>query len=303
MRFLTRAAFCVALACGAPASAQDTVPLPVRIDGPAHIRVTLIKSDSRDAEPARRATLTFDVALTKLREDTGHRGAVWSLTHVNGEAVTPDVPVGFDLRLTVDQTLTPLSVDNLDEMTAAFRRDLELSGEADQGGVQLLASLTPESAVGLLAAEAALIAVGQGTDLFPGEDNSYEFEGPLPWGGVSILMIGRYRLIDVDRASGKARVRWSQEADPESLLAAIPAMVEGMAVEKAKIGDSADIADKMRVMMANARFEHSRRCDFTIDMATGLAEKIDCLTLVVYEAGEESSRRETRLVATQALVS
>jgi hypothetical protein len=38
-----------------------------------------------------------------------------------------------------------------------------------------------------------------------------------------------------------------------------------------------------------------------IDIATGLAEKVDCLTLVEFVAGEETSRRETRLIATQVL--
>lgn len=306
MRILTSAAACLALAIAAPAGAQDTVPLPIRIDGPARIQLQLTKSESRDDEPERRANFTYEVTLSKADRDTGRRGVTWSLTHVNGEGVTAETSPSPDIRMTVDETLTPLSLDNLAEVIAATRRQLEESGEfAASGGdaLRMLATLTPETAASLFTQDAGMIAMGQGTDLFLGEDNSYEIEGQLPWGEVSVLMIGTYRLVEVDQSAGRAWVRWTQEIDPDSLLAAIPAMVEAMIPDEAGDGDTADMEAKLRSSLSSARLQNSRRCDFTIDIATGLAEKVDCVSLIEFEAGEERSRRETRLVATQTVLS
>ena len=303
MRFLTGAAFCIALGLATPASAQDTVPLPVRIEGPAHIRLHITKTDRRDAEPERRAAFTYDVTLSKAREDTGRREVVWRLTHVDGEDVTPESSPSPDIRMTVDETLTPVSLDNLAEIIAATRRQLEQSGDEEAGGsaLRMLASLTPETAAPLFTADAGMIATGQGTDLFLGEDNSYEAAGRLPWGGADIIMVGTYRLVEVDPAAGKGRLHWSQDIDPDSLMAAIPAMIDGIVADKAKQDDSADLEAKIRASLTNATLTNNRNCDFTIDIATGLAEKVDCLTVVEFVAGEESSRRETRLIATQVL--
>ncbi|HEX8660361.1 MAG TPA: hypothetical protein VF686_00735 [Brevundimonas sp.] len=303
MRFLTGAAFCIALGCSTPASAQDTVPLPVRIEGPAHIRLHITKTDRRDAGPEQGAAFTYDVTLSKAQEDTGRREIVWRLTHVDGEGVTPESSPGPDIRMTVDETLTPLSLDNLGEIIASTRRQLERSVdlEASGGALRMLASLTPETAAPLFMADAGMIAVGQGTDLFLGEDSSYEAVGRLPWGGADIIMIGTYRLVEVDRATGKARLQWSQEIDPDSLMEAIPAMIDGIVADKVKQDDSADMAAKIRASLTNATLRNNRSCDFMIDIATGLAEKVDCLTLVEFVAGEETSRRETRLIATQVL--
>lgn len=305
MRFLTGAAFCIALGCFTPASAQDTVPLPVRIEGPAHIRLHVTKTDRRDAGPEHRAAFTYDVALSKAREDTGRREIIWRLTHVDGEGVTPESSPSPDIRMTVDENLTPVSLDNLAEVIAATRRQFERTGdlEASGGALRMLASLTPETAAPLFTADAGTIAIGQGTNLFLGEDNSYEEEGRLPWGEARVLMVGTYRLVEVDRATGKARIRWEQEIDPDSLIQAIPAMIDGIVADKSKQDDSADTAAKIRASLTNATLRNTRSCDFTIDIATGLAEKVDCLTLVEFVAGEETSRRETRLVAAQVLLS
>lgn len=305
MRFLTGAAICIALGCTTPASAQDTVPLPVRIEGPAHIQLHVTKTDRRDAGPERQTAFTYDVALSKAQEATGRREIVWCLTHVDGEDVTPESSPSPDIRMTVDETLTPLSLDNLAEIIAATRRQLEMSGEPEmtERTLRLLAALTPETAAPLFTVDARTIAIGQGTDLFLGEDNAYEEEGRLPWGGAHVLMIGTYRLVEVDQATGKARLRWEQEIDPDSLIEAIPAMIDGLLADKAKQDDSADTAAKIRADLANATLRNNRSCDFTIDIATGLAEKVDCLTVVEFVAGEERSRRETRLMATQTLTS
>lgn len=304
MRVLAVVLFGLSLGLSAPAAAQDTVPLPVRIDGPARIELNLTKSERRDDGQEQRATFAYVVELTKA-DDDGLRSATWRLTHVDGEPVEVGGSRGPDLRMTVDATLTPVSLDNLAEVISATRRQMEASGEMNEAGassLQALALLSPESAASMFARDATMIALGQGTDLFLGEDNPYEIEGLLPWGGVSVLMIGNYRLVELHAASGKAIVHWSQEIDPDSLIEALPAMIEGLFGEKAKGDDSSDMADKMQAAMSNARFDNDRRYEFTIDTATGLAEKIDCLTVIEVVAGDESGRRETRLVATQRLV-
>ena len=304
MRAVAIVWFGLSLGLTAPAAAQDTVPLPVRIDGPARIELNLTKSERRDGGQEQRATFTYEVALTKA-DDDGRRGATWRLTHVDGEPVEAGASPSPDLRMTVDATLTPVSLDNLAEVISATRRQMEASGELDEAGVsslQALALLSPETAASMFARDATMIALGQGTDLFLGEDNPYEMEGALPWGGVSVLMIGNYRLVELHAASGRATVRWSQEIDPDSLIEALPALIEGLLGEKVKGDDSSDLADKMQAAMSNARFENDRHCEFTIDTATGIAEKIDCLTVIEVVAGDESGRRETRLIATQRLV-
>jgi hypothetical protein len=305
MRVLANVVFGLSLGLSAPAAAQETVPLPIRIDGPARLELTLTKSDRRDDGPEQRATFTYDVALTKAHDEEGRRGATWRLTHVDGERVAAGASPSPDLHMTVDANLTPVSLDNLAEIIGTVRRQIEASGDLDQTGattLQALAALNPETAAAMFARDATMIALGQGTDLFLGEDSPYEMEGVLPWGAANVLMIGNYRLVEVHRASGKARVLWSQEIEPTSLLAALPAMFEGLLGDKSKPDDSADLAEKMEAGMGDARLENDRRCEFMIDMATGLAEKIDCLTVIEMVAGEESARRETRLIATQRLV-
>jgi hypothetical protein len=296
--------FGLSLGLSAPAAAQDTVPLPVRIDGPARIELNLTKSERRDDGPEQLATFTYEVALSKADED-GLRSAVWRLTHADGQPVEPGTSPSPDLRMTVDATLTPVSLDNLAEVISVTRRQIEASGgldEAAASSLQSLALLSPETAAAMFARDATTIALGQGTDLFLGEDNPYEMEGALPWGGVSVLMIGNYRLVEHQAASGRAVVRWSQEIDPASLIEALPAMIEGLLGEKAKKDDSSDLADKMQAAMRNASLENDRHCEFIIDTATGLAGKVDCLTVIEMVLGEEASRRETRLMATQRLM-
>ena len=78
--------------------------------------------------------------------------------------------------------------------------------------------------------------------------------------------------------------------------------MEGLLGEKAGKEDSSDLADKMQAAMRNARLENDRQCEFIIDTATGLAEKIDCLTVIEMVLADEASRRETRLIATQRLM-
>jgi hypothetical protein len=53
MRVLASSVFGLSLCLSAPAAAQDTVPLPVRIDGPALIELNLTKSERRDGGPER----------------------------------------------------------------------------------------------------------------------------------------------------------------------------------------------------------------------------------------------------------
>ena len=304
MRVLASSVFGLSLCLSAPAAAQDTVPLPVRIDGPALIELNLTKSERRDGGPEQVATFTYEVALSKVDADD-LRSAVWRLTHVDGQPVEPGTSPSPDLRMTVDATLTPVSLDNLAEVISVTRRQMEASGELDEtsaSSLQSLALLSPETAAAMFARDATAIALGQGTDLFLGEDNPYEMEGALPWGGVSVLMIGNYRLVEHQAASGRAVVRWSQEIDPTSLIEALPALIEGLSGEKAGKEDSSDPTDKMQAALRNARLENDRQCEFIIDTATGLAEKIDCLAVIEMVLGEEASRRETRLIATQRLM-
>lgn len=303
MRILTGAAVCLGLGI-TPVAAQDAVPMPVRIDGPARIELDLIKTERRDGGPEQRGAFTYDVTISGVDKDTGLRGVTWRLTAVDGARVEAGSSPSPDIRMTVDENLTPVSLDNLDEVIEATRRQLSASGQLDEAGANALrnlASLTPETAAPLFTRDATMIALGQGTNLVPGEANLYEVEGSLPWGGIRVVMVGNYRLAEIDRTAGKARVIWSQEIDPASLLAAVPAMIEGLVTESAGKNDSSDLAAKMRAEMADATLENSRRCDFTIDITTGLAEKVDCLTTIAFVAGEESSRRETRLIATQTL--
>jgi len=304
MRILVGAVISLALCTAAQAAAQETLPLPVRIEGPAHIELSLVKSERRDGGPEQRAAFTYEVSLTSADKDTGRRGVIWRLASVDGVRVEAGSSPSPDIRMTVDQNLTPVSLDNLDEVIDFTRRQLAESGELDEAGesaIQMLAALTPETAAPLFTRDATMVAQGQGTELIPGETNTYEFEGALPWGGASVTMIGSYQLAEVNRTTGKARVIWSQEIDPASLHDAVPAMIDALISQSGEANDNVDVAAKMRAEMAGATLDNSRRCEFTIDMATGLAEKIDCLTTIAFVAGDESARRENRLIASQHL--
>lgn len=303
MRILAGAVVCFLLG-HAPVAAQDTVPLPVRIDGPARLELNLTKIERRSGQPEQRAAFTYDVTMTAADKETGERGVVWRLTAMDGKRVEPGSSPSPDIRMTVDENLTPVSLDNLDEVIEAARRQLSASGQMDEAGArgfEGLLSLTPETAAPLFTRDATMLAQGQGTDLAPGEPSFYEFEGSLPWGGAKVTMIGDYELTEVDRTLGKAHVVWSQQIDPTSLREAVPQMIQSLFAELGATEDSSDVAAKMRAAMTGATVENSRRCEFTVDIATGLAEKVDCLTTIAFVAGEESSRRETRLIATQDL--
>ncbi len=305
MSYLAALAVMTALSAAAAPEEMETVPLPVTLDGPARIALTLEKSERRDEGEWTRAAFIYDVTLSAPDKDD-LRTMRWRLTHVDGKAVTPDDSPSPDIQMTVDATLTPRTVDNMAEILAATRAQLadsEDSPDTTEAAIRMMAGLTPAQAASLFARDPQMIAVGQGTDLYEGEDYSTEMEAPLPWGGVSVTMRQTYRLHRHDPAAGVAEVRWSQEIDPASLAKILPQMVGNMMDQAGmKAGEDEDVQAKIQAAVATARMENSRRCSYLIDTASGLATKVECTErLDVAVAGQESLR-ERRMVATQRLI-
>lgn len=303
--FFVIAMAALAVLSGAAPDEDETVPLPVTLDGPARIALTLEKSERRDQQAWTRSAFAYDVTLSAPDKDE-LRAMRWSLTHVNGKAVTPGASVSPDLEMTVDTTLTPLTIDNMDAVIAFTRDELSRSEKSPgdtEAAVRMFADLTPAQAASVFARDPQLIAVGQGTDLFEGEDHSTESEAPLPWGGVNVTMRQTYRLARHDPANGVAEVRWTQEIDPASLTKVLPRLIGAMMEQAAVKGDDGEnVGAKMQAAMATARFENNRHCTYLIDTASGLAAKVDCTERIDVSLAGEQSLRERRMVATQRLI-
>lgn len=294
-----------AVVSGVAPDDDETVPLPVTLDGPARIALTLEKSERRDGEEWSRAAFTYDVTLSAPDKDD-RRAMRWSLTHANGKAVAAQDLISPDLEMTVDETLTPLTLDNMAEVTV-FTRDQLARSEKTPGdteaAMRVFADLSPAQAASLFARDPQMIAVGQGTDLFEGEDHSTEAEAPLPWGGVSVTMRQTYRLVLHDPANGVAEVRWTQEIDQASLTKALPLVIAALMEQAAVKGaDAEDVEAKTQAAMANARFENSRHCSYLIDTVSGLATKVECTERLDAAMAGQESLRERRMVATQRLI-
>lgn len=297
----------VALATTLSAAGQepaDTVPLPITLDGPARIALTLEKSESRDGGEWSRTAFIYDVTLSAPDKDD-RRTMRWRLTHVDGKAVTAGDSPSPDIQMTVDATLTPQTVDNMAEILAATRAQLadkEDSADTTEAAIRLMAGLTPAQAASLFARDPQMIAVGQGTDLYEGEDHSTELDAPLPWGGVSVTMRQTYRLHRHDPAAGVAEVRWTQEIDPASLMKVIPVMVGAMMNEAGVKEPGPDDEAKMQAAVRDARMENSRHCTYLIDTASGLVTKTECTERLNMSVAGQTSQRERRMTATQRLV-
>lgn len=281
--------------------AAETTPLPVTLDRAARIDLSLTRAERDDDGPWSEATFRYDVRLQKPTE-TGERRMIWRLIEVNGSPVTPETSPSPDIDMTVDEVLRPVRIENLDEVIAAARTAFAGDG-SDAGGLEMLAALTPETAAALFTRDATLISLGQGTDLYLGEDHSYETEGTLPWVARPVAMTGVYRLDSLDVVAGRATVRWSQEIDPHDMSALIAGMVEGMirASGEWKDDDAATLA-KFNRQIGTTKLENSRNCEFGISIATGLAETVECLTVIEFSSEDEHRRRESRLTATQNLL-
>lgn len=280
--------------------AAETTPLPVTLDGAARIDLSLTRAERDDDGPWSEATFRYDVRLQKPT-DTGERRAVWRLVEVNGSPVTPETSPSPDIDMTVDEVLRPIRLENLEEIIAAARAAME-GDDGGAGGLEALAALTPETAAALFTRDATLISLGQGTDLYLGEDHSYETEGTLPWVARPVAMTGVYRLDALDVAAGRATVQWTQKIDPNDMATLIAGMVEGMIRASGEWkDDDAETLAKFNRQIATTKLENSRSCEFGISIATGLAETADCLTVIEFSSEDEHRRRESRLTATQTV--
>lgn len=285
----------------AVSSASETTPLPVRIDGPAAIALRLEKSERNNEEPWTRAVLDYRVDLGAAGED-GTRTARWRLNAVDGQPVTPETSPSPDLEFTVDAALNPMRLENLDEIVERLQSQMEET-PGDTSVLEAIRALSPEAAAALFARDATMVALGQGTDLYLGEDHAYEQEGTLPFDGTPIAMTGVYRLESLDPQTQTARLVWSMQIDPKVLATAVPAMIRGMMQASGEWKpDDAEMMAKAERLIASARMENSRQCSFVVSTVNGLAEKIDCITRIAFSAGSESQVREFRLLATQTLM-
>lgn len=281
--------------------ASETTPLPVRVEGPATIVLVLDKSERSNDGPWSRAVLDYRVDLGVAGQD-GTRSARWRLNAVDGQSVTPETSPSPDLEFTVGEALNPLRLENLDEIVERLRSQMS-ERQGDTSVIEAIRALSPEAAAALFARDATMVALGQGTDLYLGEDHVYEQEGVLPFGGAPIAMTGVYRLESLDPQTRTARLTWSMQIDPKALASAVPAMIRGMMQASGEWKpDDAEMMAKAERLMESARMENSRQCSFVVSTVNGLAEKIDCTTRIVYSAGLESHVRESRLLATQTLM-
>lgn len=257
----------------APADAET---LPVKIaDGASW---TLVARHDREAVGAGK---NFSVVITKKltfrRIDNKHGRlrmdhlAVEALSGIPPEAAftqTLDIPVEFD----VDPTLSPIEVENLEAVRAATRSMILKSGATSQQIDDMLKkspNLLDDTAMALVAKEISMAGRVQGLALSEGAPLHSTDQTQNPMGGPPIRTDVVISLDKIDGTAGRAFVTLSAKLDPKS-------MHDSMMVAFKRLSTSPDAAalaeaDKTRVV-------NETTCRNEIDMATGLALKVQCET-------------------------
>lgn len=289
------------LTSGALAEQDQTFPIPLAIPGEAQLTLTIDKSERRDGGDWTQISLDYDVALSTPGDD-GLRMMTWELNRIDGKPALHAFAQVPSIRMTVDETLTPVGIDNIEEVVAAVGQQTLEPSDAGQA-IRQIASTDPNAAAALFMKDARLAAVGQGTDLPLGQEATYEFEGVLPLGNAPVTMIGSYRLYRYDAASEVAEVGWSEEIEPSSLAKAMPSLLRSLLeLSGAKETEGAEFEAKLQTLMRNARIDNSSDCTASIDTRTGLATKTECTQTVEISLGDQSRLRERRFVAKQRLL-
>ena len=204
-----------------------------------------------------------------------------------------DDPHGVEMIIITDEALVPGRIENVEDI---------LNGIAAEGGddaLEFIRALPPETITPLLLKDAIMVAFGQGTYLVPGERNEYQQPGGSFGDSGPLMMNASFLLESAKPEPGRAVVVWASELDPAQARKALPGLIRDMFN---LVGEDVESVEKVAALLADASMVVRTECRYQIDMATGLAERIDCHSVQDVAIGGESRREESRLTATQRLM-
>lgn len=200
--------------------------------------------------------------------------------------------------LEVDDALRPSSVRDWDKMRATIFEAITAHGFDARAVAAVKANYDRMNAsqAAALFHEQALVSLGQGSNLEPGETRRYEGVTPNGFGGPPIKTSGSFRLDSVDRAKGRASIFWTQTLDPASLSASLKVSVDALIARAAPEKQS-----EAKLRLANLVFERQESCRFEVDLPTGLAITTDCTVNLKTGLEGQTTERSDHWVITQTL--
>ncbi len=279
----------VTLLTGPAWPVSDPVELPVMYENPYRLRTQITKSVRRDTEPVVSETHSWEVSVTPT--DEGFQ-TIWR---------DLDKRQILSMEIDTDESLVPIRISNLPDIRRQMAETL-LEDDKDETGARVMGffdSMPEATLTALLTQDAAMISMGQGRRLTAGEPYRYSEEVQPFNGGPMIASEGAVELQEIDAAAGRAVVTWSYQLDEKAMSAAMPALIRALA---SPLGlDPTDQA-KMEEAVDGALVSKTRHCRYDIEMATGLASSVQCVSNQEIVIMGERSKTETRLEATQTLL-
>jgi len=287
----------LSLGAAAPALGQS---LPIRLEDGASWTFVARHDHEVDGAEARRFSVTTAKRLTwhgaadgpgRIRMEPISVTANAGLRPEAASAQTLDIPIEFD----VDRSLAPNGVRNPAELRAATAAlFLRSGGSAEE--MQRMTSEHPEvvdrTAMSLAGRELGLLARAQGVRFKSDLPIYDEDEVPNPLGGPPIRSRITYALEAFDAAAGRAVVVWRAGVEPQAVRDSLMEAVGRL---------PADRQPQAEARLASVRLDDDRSCRNEIDIATGLALKVACVTKVTVVTGETTVVTTDRWTIDQTL--
>lgn len=296
----------LALAIGVAPAAAHAVDLPIRLHDGATWTQTSVHTRTDVRNGGTRSSKATSVIKATYRKD-GDAGAVrldFVSFDVDGadaaarEGLTEKAKLVYPAVLEVDEALTPTRVRDWERVRETIFQALAATipdPRALEAAKASFAGMDDAQAAALFK-EQGLVALGQGTDLEPGDTRGYDSEVPNIMGGPPIKASGSFRLESVDKSKGRAVVTWAQTPDAASLTASLKVSLEAMLARVAPERQA-----EAKAQFADMILERREGCRYEIDMPTGLAASTDCTVEIRSGLKTQAAQRTERWVITQSL--
>lgn len=261
---------------------------------------TRTSTDQRGPTGAGRIT-----AILAISGDDNARRGTWTTTSVqaNGQTITANSPgaaellIGFPMTMELGEDGAPVSIadwpalrarvlDTLTNLTPEAERT-EQWRRGNEAARRVFESMSASDAARLLAGEVGILALCQHTSLPLNESLQSETMTPNPLGGPPIRTLVTYRLTNVDREAGRARISVSTALDPASATESIRQLMAQLSRETGRALPDDDES------MDDFRLEQTTQTECDVDLATGIARSVTYLVSVRSgPANQRTDRRE-----------
>ena len=260
---------------------------------------TFVATHARDVsdEPGRSYSVTTEKKLTYHQPNGGsavlhmeHQSVTAGAGMPQDMAFTQTLPIAVDVE--VDEGFAPTGVVNVDQVREATLVMLRKTGAP----VERLQSLSPQmldqTSMALVGRELGLLGRAQNTKLTLGvpRDSSDEVASPL--GGGLIRSNVSYSLYAYDNITGQAAVSWRSNVDEATMRASFALLADQAPPEK---------REAARADLAKLRYSNDQTCHAQIDIATGLAVRVDCLGVIAVKSEDKTKTTTDHWVITQTL--